>query len=344
MEWNDELRMALKRAFPESAVKWRATATNKEKTRALAVAYIDARNVMERLDRTVGPGGWSDDYFVIEVEGETAVQCSLTVLGVTKADVGELPDPKSKVSKAKSAYSDALKRAAVKFGIGRYLYALPSRWVGYDKERNRLTETPELPDWARPEHIEEKPAQDPGESLPDPEPEPAEPVSREDVARAKEATRSAEDLGEYVLNYGTKFPGLKLVDIYAKEDGGPAYLKRISTSSRPPKEVRDAVRAFLDVVEPAADQEPMPKVGRDVSELIGTKEERDKANGKHWSESKVNARSFWAQAKGMKLKEPEVRKLFTGAENGPTADFPCPMGVALQACRAWAIEQGRIER
>jgi hypothetical protein len=50
------------------------------------------------------------------------VLCRLTVLGITKEDVGEGED-------LKSAFSDAFKRVAVKFGVGRYLYELPKKWV-----------------------------------------------------------------------------------------------------------------------------------------------------------------------------------------------------------------------
>jgi hypothetical protein len=46
--------------------------------------------------------------------------------------------------------SDALKRAAVKWGIGRYLYSLPKQWVDYDPQEQRLASTTTLPSWALP--------------------------------------------------------------------------------------------------------------------------------------------------------------------------------------------------
>jgi hypothetical protein len=45
----------------------------------------------------------------------------------------------------KAAFSDALKRAAVKFGVGRYLYRLPAQWVDYDAQKRRFARTPEMP-------------------------------------------------------------------------------------------------------------------------------------------------------------------------------------------------------
>jgi hypothetical protein len=77
---------------------------------------------MERLDDVIGPD-WSDRY---EKAGTAkGLVCYLTVCGVTRADVG---DDDNENEPVKSAYSDAFKRAAVKFGIGRFLYDLPKMW------------------------------------------------------------------------------------------------------------------------------------------------------------------------------------------------------------------------
>jgi hypothetical protein len=43
-----------------------------------------------------------------------------------------------------------LKRAAVKFGVGRYLYRVPRQWRDYDPVKEAWAEAPELPAWARP--------------------------------------------------------------------------------------------------------------------------------------------------------------------------------------------------
>lgn len=149
----DEIKRQLAAPFHSYYVGWKAQATSKDKTRTLAVAYIDARTVMDRLDQVVGPGNWSDTYRLISAgDGEFAIECTLALFGVYKSDVGiaEEEDDGSSASVSKSAYSDALKRAAVKWGIGRYLYRIPKQWVGYDAARKQLTETPELPAWALP--------------------------------------------------------------------------------------------------------------------------------------------------------------------------------------------------
>ncbi len=150
----DEIKRQLATPFHSYYVGWKAQATSKDKTRAMAVAYIDARTVMDRLDQVVGPGNWSDTYRLISAgDGEFAIECTLALFGVPKSDVGiaEEEDDGSSASISKSAYSDALKRAAVKWGIGRYLYRIPKQWVGYDAARKQLTEAPELPAWALPD-------------------------------------------------------------------------------------------------------------------------------------------------------------------------------------------------
>jgi len=119
--------------------------------RALAMPYIDARCVQDRLDEVVGVDGWQDRY---EVLPDGSVVCTLRVrLGgrwITKTDVGSLSEQPDGGDRLKAAFSDALKRAAVKFGVGRYLYRLPATWVDYDPVKKQLTQAPQLPDWALP--------------------------------------------------------------------------------------------------------------------------------------------------------------------------------------------------
>lgn len=121
--------------FPLEEVEVKVQSLSRDKKRAQVVAYVDARTILDRLDSVVGPEGWSDSYEVLSDaqvrNGDTTarlveVKCRLTILGTTKEDVGE-------GDTLKAAFSDALKRAAVKFGIGRYLYRLPKVWVDVDE-------------------------------------------------------------------------------------------------------------------------------------------------------------------------------------------------------------------
>lgn len=111
--------------FPPNEIEWRVGSTAGDKKSGLALAYLTARHVMERLDEVCGVGNWQDRY---EFHGKrTVCYLSIRIDGewVTKADgAGD-----SDVEAEKGAISDALKRAAVKWGIGRYLYALGNTWV-----------------------------------------------------------------------------------------------------------------------------------------------------------------------------------------------------------------------
>jgi len=111
--------------FPKDAISWRAQSLSKNSDKAMALAYIDARDVMDRLDSVVGADGWQDRY---EFSGaRTICYLSIKIDGewVTKADgAGD-----TAVEAEKGAISDAFKRAAVKWGIGRYLYELDAPWV-----------------------------------------------------------------------------------------------------------------------------------------------------------------------------------------------------------------------
>jgi hypothetical protein len=97
------------------------------------VAYIDARLVYDRLDLVCGEHWWPRFGPLpralvprpVHGDGESpplCARCRLTVFGVTREDVGEGTDPKA-------AFSDAVKRAAVHFGVGRVLYAMRAPWL-----------------------------------------------------------------------------------------------------------------------------------------------------------------------------------------------------------------------
>ena len=135
MELTRELMEALALPFPAEAIQWKPGATNGDKTRGLALAYVDLRHYIDRLNEVAGPD-WSDDYEV-QVQG-TVVLCRLTICGVTRSDVGEAPP--NDENTATTALAQAFKRACVKFGLGAYLYRLPRMWVEYDAQRKRFTD------------------------------------------------------------------------------------------------------------------------------------------------------------------------------------------------------------
>lgn len=110
----------LRRPFIARAIKFRLLEQPKSpRGSARAVAHIDARHVIERLNAVAG-SGWSHTYGPFD---RGSVTCHLTVLDVEHTDVG------GDDMGVKGAYSDALKRSAVHFGVGLSLYAMPKVWI-----------------------------------------------------------------------------------------------------------------------------------------------------------------------------------------------------------------------
>lgn len=110
--------------WERSQIKWRVGSINKAKDKALPLAYVDARDVMERLDSAVGVENWQDRY---EFHGNRIIcYLSIRINGewICKSDgAGD-----SAVEAEKGGISDAFKRAVVKWGVGRELYELKCRW------------------------------------------------------------------------------------------------------------------------------------------------------------------------------------------------------------------------
>ncbi len=95
----------------------------------MALAYIDARAVMDRLDAACGPDGWQCRY--PHANGKTVCDIGIRLAGdwIWKSDGAGDSDMEAE----KGALSDAFKRAAVRWGVGRYLYDLDSPWIAIKK-------------------------------------------------------------------------------------------------------------------------------------------------------------------------------------------------------------------
>jgi len=149
MESKEALIRLLAEPFPAESIKFRPGTVSGN--RALALAYVDARDIADRLDAVVGVDGWQDKYTPL---ANGTVVCELTVqLGeraVTKSDVGGESAQPDEHDRTKAAFSDSLKRAASKFGIARYLYRLPKQWCDYDPQRKQFVSRPQLPAAALP--------------------------------------------------------------------------------------------------------------------------------------------------------------------------------------------------
>ena len=116
---------ALTQRWQHSEIKWRVGAMTKKKDKAMPLAYIDARVVMERLDAVVGVQNWQDRYEFHDKRTMCYLSIRLDDEWICKSDgAGD-----SDIEGEKGAISDAFKRASVKWGMGRELYEMKCRWM-----------------------------------------------------------------------------------------------------------------------------------------------------------------------------------------------------------------------
>lgn len=141
---DEELYKKLREPFTINFINWKINNLNTAKTKAMITFYLDARAVQHRLNRVLGVDGW--DFTFTELEKDNGVHGKLTIYTyseedrktkpkedciinkVTREDVG-YATPTEKSEWYKDAVSDALKRCAVHFGVGHFLYALPYLWI-----------------------------------------------------------------------------------------------------------------------------------------------------------------------------------------------------------------------
>lgn len=120
-----EIMKRLKERFLESELEFRIGSINTDKTMALALPYVQARAIQNRLDEVVGFNNWQVSYR--EIDGGFICSLSLCIDGVwiTKEDGAGITDFES----IKGGISNAFKRVAASgFGIGRYLYEFKKNW------------------------------------------------------------------------------------------------------------------------------------------------------------------------------------------------------------------------
>jgi len=101
-----------------------------------AIAYADNRAIQKRLDDVLGPMNWRNEFE--KTEGGFLCGLSIRIDGewITKWDGAD----SSHIEKLKGSISNSMKRAAVQFGIGRYLY-----WLDLDRANviKKFDATPE---------------------------------------------------------------------------------------------------------------------------------------------------------------------------------------------------------
>lgn len=133
-----ELQSELAAPFPPERVHWRVMQVYENKEVALVAAYIDARDVYDRLDEVCGVAGWQCTHHD-GGDGRLTASIGILVNGewVWKSDGAGARQSSAGLSEQdanKGDYSDAIKRAAVAWGIGRYLYNLGRTYADVEQK------------------------------------------------------------------------------------------------------------------------------------------------------------------------------------------------------------------
>lgn len=130
----------LARPFRWEELEWRLQRSGKNNRGvwAIAIPYLDARAIQERLDEVVGPENWFDEYEPVK----DGYLCKLFIrVGpdnwVHKTDGAQ----ETEIESLKGGISGALKRAASKWGMGRYLYELSEVYVEIVKDGGHYGKT-----------------------------------------------------------------------------------------------------------------------------------------------------------------------------------------------------------
>lgn len=133
----EQIHQELSEPFPHEDVEWKVQTVSKDKTRGLAVAYITARAIQNRLDAAVGAQNWKPVFrqwhTVTDRDGNPIPSqlCSIQIYDEDRHEWLEKTDgaENTDYEPIKGGLSDAMKRAASQWGIGRYLYKMETPWV-----------------------------------------------------------------------------------------------------------------------------------------------------------------------------------------------------------------------
>lgn len=156
----------LKDCFEPNDIEWRLQQCGKgksDKIWGMALAYVTNRAIMNRLDEVCGPENWKNEF---KAAPDGGILCGISIkIGdewVTKWDGAENTD----IEAVKGGLSGAMKRAAVQWGIGRYLYKLEESWINANENGSYRGKTkdgtvfkwdaPALPAWALPKGYDVK--------------------------------------------------------------------------------------------------------------------------------------------------------------------------------------------
>jgi len=137
----------LKKPFPPNAIQWRITATGKNSPKGLAVPYLDSRAIQNRLDEVIGRENWQNSFDMRMLMKDNAFVCTISIFDEKRGEWISKSNGagSSDIEPIKGGFSDAFKRAASMWNIGRYLYEFEGVWVVMDERKAiAVSEFPKL--------------------------------------------------------------------------------------------------------------------------------------------------------------------------------------------------------
>lgn len=160
----EEIIERLQAPFPSTDIEWRVSRAGlaNGKPYAMVLAYVTNRAIQNRLDEVFGPAGWKNDYRDFMQGILCTITCNVNGEWISKSDGAE----QTQFESLKGGLSAAMKRAAVQWGIGRYLYNLEEAFVDVTQNKSKGSYyinddkkkvkghwlPPKLPDFALPEN------------------------------------------------------------------------------------------------------------------------------------------------------------------------------------------------
>ena len=133
-----KIQRELKQPFGADDLEWRVqqSGIGKDgKPWAMVLAYVDNRAIMNRFDEVLGVGAWTNAYSPLPNSVGDGALCGLSIKidgeWITKYDGAD----NTAVESTKGGLSGAMKRAAVLWGVGRYLYDLDTFWADCSTEK-----------------------------------------------------------------------------------------------------------------------------------------------------------------------------------------------------------------
>lgn len=142
---------ALSAPFEFEDLEWRTLRVmDNNGIQAMIAPYVTARAIQDRLDKVCTPIMWWNEFR----DWRDGQLCGITIMDgdkmVTKWDGAK----NTQIEALKGGLSDSMKRAAVQWGIGRYLYKLPPMKARilqkYEPGAYRGTDSNKKPFWWTP--------------------------------------------------------------------------------------------------------------------------------------------------------------------------------------------------